>query len=298
MEKKRPYGLSLLLSILVLLLEATLALVVAVLYGLTQESSAMAPTGGSPLSVVLLPLFALWAATIAAALSVVLVLPTAWLSDVLGRRFGRREAWWWVPVVAAAVSLLTVGVVVVLSGGGAGPVAVTTGWLLTTAALTVPALLCRSRRKRVFGPVTLWGVAAVALTAVLGGVSLGTGVLTMYEPPVLARTELVGTWSDGRGGTLTLSADGRATASGIDDTPGDDHRDAEEHEGCAGEGTWGYGTGTSRQYRGVGVDVPLCGREVWNVGGTEDRPVLYRNILRSVDRDDTDRYELTRAASR
>ncbi|MDX5574356.1 MULTISPECIES: hypothetical protein [Streptomyces] len=291
-EKKRPYGLSLLLSTVILLLEATLALVVAVLYGLTQESSAMAPTGGSPLSVVLLPLFALWAATIAAALSVALVLPTAWLSDVLGRRFGGREVWWWVPVVAAAVSLLTVGGVVGLSGGGAGPLALATGWFLTTAALTVPALLCRSRRKRVFGPVTLWGVTAVALTAVLGGVSLGTGVLTMYEPPALARTELVGTWSDGRGGTLTLSADGRATTSGIDDSPGDNRK------GCTGEGTWGYGTGTSRQYRGVGVDVPTCGREVWNVGGTEDRPVLHRNVLRSVERDDADRYELTRAAAR
>nr|WP_239144714.1 hypothetical protein [Streptomyces sp. SID14515] len=280
-----------LLSTVILSVEATLALVVAVLYGFTQESWAMAPTGGSPLSVVLLPLFVLWAATIAAALSVALVLPTAWLSNVLGRRSGGREVWWWVPVVAAVVSLLMVGTVVALSGG-AGPVAVATGWLLTTAALTVPALVCRSRRKRVFGPVTLWGVVAVALTAVLGGVSLSTGVLTMYEPPRPARAELVGTWSDGRGGTLTLSTDGRATTSGIDDSPRDDLK------GCTSEGTWGYGTGTSRQYRGVGVDVPTCGREVWNVGGTENRPVLYRNVLRSVERDDADRYELTRAAAR
>lgn len=77
MEKKRSYGLS-------LLLEAVFALVVSVLHGLTRESGAMTPTGGSPLSVVLLPFLALFAATAAAALSVVLVLPTTSLSDALG----------------------------------------------------------------------------------------------------------------------------------------------------------------------------------------------------------------------
>lgn len=38
MEKKRPYGLSLLLSILALLIEAVIASIVAVVYGFTQES--------------------------------------------------------------------------------------------------------------------------------------------------------------------------------------------------------------------------------------------------------------------
>lgn len=289
MEKKRPYGLTLLLSAVILLLEGTLALVVAVLYGLTQESWAMTPTGGSPLSVVLLLPAALAAATLAAALSVAFVLPTAWLSDVLGRRFGGREVWWWVPPVAAAVSLVFVGATVALTGG-TDPAGFAEGWLLTTAALAVPALVCRSRRKRVFGPVTLWGLTSVALTAVLGGIALSTGVLTMYRPPTVPRAELVGTWSDGGGGLLTLAADGRATVSGLDGTSG------EGGEACVGQGTWGYGTGTSRDSRGVGVDVPSCGRELWNVGGTEDRPTLYRNILRSVDPDDLDRYELTRTA--
>lgn len=182
MEKKRPYGLSLLLSILVLHLEAAIALVVSIVYGVTQESPNTG-VGGSAMLVLLLPVIAVFTTVAAAALSVALVLPTAWLSDVLGRRFTGREAWWWVPAVAAVVSLLVVGVVVVLSGGGAGPLAVTTGWFLTTAALTVPALLCRSRRKRVFGPVLLWGVVAVVLTGVLGGVGLSTGLLREYRPP-------------------------------------------------------------------------------------------------------------------
>ncbi|MFH9265994.1 hypothetical protein ACH4KN_17310 [Streptomyces sp. NPDC017546] len=291
MERKRPYGLSLLLSTAVLLVEAVLALVVSVLHGLTQQSWAMTPTGGSPLSVVLLPFLALFAATAAAALSVAVVLPIASLSDVLGRRFGGREAWWWVPPVAAAVSLLLVGATTVVAGG-TDPAGFARGWLLTTVALAVPALVCRSRRKRVFGPVALWGLTAVVLTGVLGGVAFGTGVLTMYRPPDVARAELVGTWSDGKGGTLTLTAEGRATVSGLDRTSG------ERGEACVGRGTWGYGTGTDRHARGVGVDVPSCGRTLWDVGGTEDRPTLHRIVVRSVEPDEVDRYELTRRTPR
>ncbi|MFL0025237.1 hypothetical protein ACJBCE_20185 [Streptomyces sp. NBUL23] len=291
MEKKRPYGLSLLLSTVILLLEALLALVVSVLDGLTRQSWATAPTGGSPLFVVLLPVLVLFAAVAAAALSVALVLPIAALSDALGRRFGGREVWWWVPVVAAAVSLVLVGATTVVTGSPE-PVGFAGAWLLTAVALTVPALVCRSRRKRVFGPVFLWGLTAVVLTGVLGGVAFGTGVLTVYRPPVVPRAALVGTWSDGRGGLLTLEADGRATVSGLDGTSGD------RGEACVGHGTWGYGTGTSRHARGVGVDVSPCGRTVWDVGGTADRPTLHRTVVRSVEPDDVDRYELTRRAAR
>lgn len=289
MEKKRPYGLSLLLSTVILLLEAVLALVVSVLHGLTRQSWAMTPTGGSPLSVVLLPFLALFAATAAAALSVAFVLPTASLSDALGRRFGGRETWW-VPAVAAAVSLVLLGVTTTVTGS-MEPAGFAGGWLLTTVALTVPALVCRSRRKRVFGPVFLWGLTSVVLTGVLGGVAFGTGVLTMYRPPSVARAELVGTWSDGRGGLLTLTADGRATVSGLDGASG------ERGDACVGDGTWGYGTGTSRHSRGVGVDVATCGRTLWDVGGTGGRPTLHRVVVRSADPDVVDRYELSRTTS-
>lgn len=112
--------------------------------------------------------------------------------------------------------------------------------------------------------------------------------MTTHRPPAVARAELVGTWSDGRGGSLTLPADGRATVSALDGTP------REGGEACVGHGTWGYGTGSSRHSRGVGVEASSCGRTLWDVGGTQDRPTLHRSVVRSVDPDVVDRYEPAR----
>ncbi len=291
--KERLFGLSLLLSILALLLEATLALVVSVVYDVTQESP-NAGGGGSAMFIFLLPVIAVFATVVAGALSVGLVFPTAWLSDALGRRFGGREVWWWVPVVAGAVSLVLVGAVVALAGGaGAGAAAL--GWFLTTAALTVPALLWRSRRERVFGPVALWGVAAVVLTAVLGGVGLGTGVLKEYRPPAVTSADLVGRWSDGHGATLTFTADGRVTADGIDDDLGGWGHEDGDNDGdiCTGQGTWTYEPGGDRWSQVVDVRVDSCTYGTWNVGGTESRPDLYQYIG---DPDSWDLYELTRTS--
>lgn len=297
MEKKRLFGLSLLLSILVLHLEAAIALVVSIVYDVTRESPNTG-VGGSAMFVLLLPVIAVFTTVVTAALSLTLVFPTAWLSDALGRRFGGREVWWWVPVVAGTVSLVLVGVVVL--SGGAEPAAVAPGWLLTTAALTVPALCWRSRRKRIFGPVMLWGLAAVVLTAVLGGVGLSTGLLTEYRPPAVASADIVGRWSDGQGGTLTFTADGRVTADGIDDDL--DGRDREDTDGeepgngldsCTGQGTWAYEPGGSTWSQKVDVTVASCTFDSWNIGGTESRPTLYQYIG---DPDSWDLYKLTRTS--
>src|SRR5690606_36909677 len=200
--------------------------------------------------------------------------------------FGGREVWWWVPAVAAAVSLLVVGVVVVLSGGGAGPLALATGWLLTAAALTVPALLWRYRRNRVFAPVLLWGVVAVVLTGVLAGVGLSTGLLREYRPPAVSSADIVGTWSDGKGGTLTFTADGRVTAVDVDegsldvwDMPDDEDAEdpADSHNSCTGQGTWAFEPGVNRWSQGVDVSFDACSYDTWNIGGTESRPTLYQD---------------------
>ncbi|MFF3528657.1 hypothetical protein ACFYX5_18505 [Streptomyces rubiginosohelvolus] len=297
-EKKRLFGLSLLLSILVLLLEATVALVVSIVYGVTQESPNTG-LGGSAMFIFLLPVLAVFATAIAGALSVGLVFPTVWLSGVLGRRFGGREVWWWVPVVAGGVSLVVVAVVIALAGGARAG-AVTLGWFLTTAALTVPALLWRSRRERIFKPVALWGAAAVVLTAVLGGVGLATGVLKEYRPPALTAADLPGRWSDGQGGTVTFTADGRVTAVDIDDDlggwgPENESTEPDGPEGedtrCSGQGTWTYEPGGGTWSQEVDITVDSCGFDVWYVGGTESRPTLYQYIG---DPDSWDLYELRR----
>ncbi|MFD4023894.1 hypothetical protein ACFWRV_10295 [Streptomyces sp. NPDC058576] len=303
MKKKRLWGLSLLLSILVLLLEAMIALIVSVCYGITQESPNAG--GGSAMFVLLLPVIAVIATVVAGALSVGLVLPTVRLGDALGRRLGGREVWWWVPVAAGAVSLLVVGGIVALAGG-AGPVAVAVGWLLTTAALTVPALLWRSRRERIFGPVLLWGVIAVVLTAVLGGVGFWTGLIQEYHPPALTSADIVGRWSDGKGGTVTFTADGRVAAVAVDDDlddPGafDDLDDLNDFEAggtrdgdddlCTGQGTWTHEHGGGRWSQEVSITIDSCTFDYWNVGGTETRPTLYQYIG---DPDSWDLYELTR----
>lgn len=301
MKKKRLFGLSLLLSILTLLIEAVIALIVAVVYGFTQESPNAG--GGSALFILFVPVLAVFGIAVAGALSVVLVFPTAWLSDVLGRRFGGREAWWWVPVVAAAVSFVP-GVAL---SGGAGPVGIAVAWLLTTAALTVPALLWRSRRERVFGPVTLWGLVAVVLTAVVGGVGLATGVFPEYRPPTVTSADIVGRWSDGHGGTLTFTADGRVSAVDVEldvtgtdsDSDSDTDSDATAGDGdgardsCTGQGTWTYEPGTGAWSQMVDVTVDQCTFDYWNVGGTESRPALYQYIG---DPDSGDLYRLTRTS--
>lgn len=309
MEKtKRVYGLNLLLSVLVLILEAALALVVSLVYGQTQESPNV--QGASGLFVLFLPAIALIGAAVATAISVALVLPTAWLGDVLGRRFGGREAWWWVPSAAGAVSLAVVGGIVALDGGGE-PAAVALGWLLTTLALAVPAMICRSRRERIFRPVVLWGLLAVIATGVLGGAALSTGLLKEYHPPAVTSADLVGSWSDGRGGTLTLTADGRLTASGIDqdfdgfpddevgfeddagsaDAEGAGEGAVEGDASCTGQGAWRYSPGTNAWDQEVDISVDTCSFAAWNVGGTESRPALYQYVG---DPDGGDTYRLTK----
>ncbi|MFI1246505.1 hypothetical protein ACH4TY_07305 [Streptomyces anulatus] len=292
MKKKRLFGLSLLLSILTLLIEAVIALIVAVVYGFTQESPNAG--GGSALFIFFLPVLAVFGIAVAGALSVVLVFPTAWLSDVLGRRFGGREAWW-VPAVAAAVSFVP-GVAL---SAGTGPAGIAVVWLLTTAAITVPALLWRSRRERIFGPVTLWGLVAVVLTAVVGGVGLATGVFPEYRPPAVTSADIVGRWSDGHGGTLTFTADGRVSAVGVgvDDADTDADADADgdgsELDSCTGQGTWTYEPGRGAWSQVVDVTVDLCTFDYWNVGGTESRPALYQYIG---DPDSGNLYRLTRTS--
>ncbi|MFB9392297.1 hypothetical protein ACFPM3_04885 [Streptomyces coeruleoprunus] len=284
MEPKRSWGRALLISMLVLFLEAALALVVAVVYGFTQES----PNAGGTYALAL-PLLAVVGAFAGAAVSLALVLPAVWLSEALGRRFGGREAWWWVPPAAATAALVPVVAGVVLSDAADWGVAVKS-WLVVTASLTAPIWFSRLRRRGLFGSLALWGTLVVACAGTLGGIALHTGLLEEYRPPTITPAALVGTWSDGRGGTLTVAPDGRVTAFGVDDHGMDANVDIVVNE-CTGEGTWTFDAGENPWTQRVDLTVHDCQWPAWNVGGTAERITLYQYIG---DPDAGHLYELTK----
>ncbi|WP_329126775.1 hypothetical protein [Streptomyces sp. NBC_01465] len=275
-----------LISMAVLLAEVLCVLVVHGFYLLTLESP---DTGINALGWVILPVFLVMPGTmIGALISFVLVLPAVWLSGALGRRFGGREVWWWVAPASAAVAL-AVCIVGFALAGSAEVSAFLLWWAVTAVALAVPALVCRSRNPRVFVPVAGWGVLAVLCTVVLGTVAFATGLVHEYRPPALSRAALVGEWSDGRGGTLTFTSDGRLTARRVEQYDFD-----AVVKKCAGEGTWTYRTGKTTWDQEADIDVRECSNEPWNVGGTPERPTLYRFIG---DPDSEDLYVLRKAPS-
>ncbi|MEU1090492.1 hypothetical protein ABZ401_27360 [Streptomyces sp. NPDC005892] len=88
-------------------------------------------------------------------LSLVLVIPAVQLSEVLGHRFGGREAWWWVPVVMAG-GLAPLGALAALAGLAAPLTALLT-WCVSVILLGVAALFARIARHGLLVDIALWG---------------------------------------------------------------------------------------------------------------------------------------------
>ncbi|MFF9064314.1 hypothetical protein ACF09E_03035 [Streptomyces sp. NPDC014891] len=270
------FGEVLLTSMAVLFVEAVVAVPALVVWGDTQE--APGPTY-NPLGILLLSVLFPLGAGVGAALSLGLVMPLLAAAEWLGRRTSAGDVWWWVPTLAAAGAAVPVLVLAVLAE--AGPVAALAGWLAAVAALTAPALAARvmllPRRPRLsvpamFGRVALYGTLAVVTAFTLAGIALYAGV--GYEPPRLSAARVAGTWSDGRGGTLTLAADGRATTTRVETF---DHAAPFEPRvrPCTGAGTWTYDPGTGPASQRVTVSVDGCTMDDWLVSGDAERPKLY-----------------------
>ncbi|MFF9345114.1 hypothetical protein ACF1CG_35815 [Streptomyces sp. NPDC014773] len=272
----------------VLLVEGTLAAVLLMLYGFTRPSPAV---GGSALGVLALPVLLPFAAAFAAGLAIAFVLPTVWVGERFAGLLGER----WERLGGGAAGLLPGGLLVAAVPLGA---AVATGfcgvaagavlWLPAGAALAVAAAVSGSRRPRLLRAVLGWGALAVTGALVLGAVAFASGLVEEYRPPRLERAAFVGTWTDGRGGSMELAADGTATAAGLDDAW---DSDGEERE-CAGRGTWTYEPGPGSWGQELVLGVASCADGSWYVGGTAERVVLYRFVG---DPDSGDLYELTRA---
>ncbi|MFF8409398.1 hypothetical protein [Streptomyces omiyaensis] len=263
------FGRVLMVATGMLMLELTLIAVGLAAFEATQESS---EHRGYAFELGYLPLATPFVVLFGGLGAAVLVVPTLVLAGSLGRRFGRgSEAWWW--VVAAAVLIAAGGSLLTgLTFLRSVPVTLA-AWPALAAWILPAALVARLPRRWLLRGIALWGTLAVFATALLGGLAFATGVLEGYRPPAVTRGELVGTWEDGRGGTLELAADGTATADGLMDPSGFAPSPGEPVETCTARGTWTFaaaeGWGES-----VVTDLPDCLFDPWQIGGEDGRVAL------------------------
>ncbi|MET8505582.1 hypothetical protein ABZV60_13115 [Streptomyces sp. NPDC004787] len=271
-------------SVSVMFVEAAVGMIAGFVWGQARESPALPYNAmGIVVMVIAAPFVAAAGALLGALVTMGVVMPLLTVAAWLGRRFTGREVWWWVPAVAAAAGL-PVPVLGVLAEAGA--VACLGGWLAATIALAAPALVARRLllpgRPRlsggaVFGRIALYGTLAVVTAFTLAGIALTAGI--GYEPPRLNARQLAGTYSDGKGGTLTLAPDGRATAHRVDTFAYDDAVDPFEPRvrPCTGTGTWTYDPADGPYSQEVEVTVGSCpaGMDSWSVYGTREHPKLY-----------------------
>ncbi|MFF1337565.1 hypothetical protein ACFVYT_06540 [Streptomyces sp. NPDC058290] len=99
----------------------------------------------------------------------------------------------------------------------------------------------------------------------LGCAALSNGLIEEYRPPRLTPAALAGTWSDGRGGTLAFTAEGRVSAAGVEHALS--HAD-DAVKPCTQPGTWKLVPGRTTWDQAVEVDIPGCTHLPWHVGGT------------------------------
>ncbi|UUS35093.1 MULTISPECIES: hypothetical protein [Streptomyces] len=174
-------------------------------------------------------------------------------------------------------------------------------WLAATVALALAALVARRllltdrpwlSGGNMFGSVVVYGTLAVVVAGALAGIGLYAGI--GYEPPRLSTERIAGTWSDGKGGTLVLAADGKATADRIKTFALGESFDSVVHE-CTGTGTWTYEPGSGPWSQTVDVSLDGCAMDTWEVFGSLEHPKLFVFIG---DPDSGDLYTLQRRDQR
>ncbi|MFI7351659.1 hypothetical protein ACIBSR_36065 [Streptomyces sp. NPDC049936] len=234
--------------------------------------------------------------------SAVVVLPVVRLARWSARRTGRAETTRWSLAACGAfatVAAVCSGVPAVLLGGS---------WTVLPLVLAaaflglVPAVLCARAVTVLNGTGARFGLAAVvsvcgltlpAVVLVGGLVAYGTGLIQGYEPPRLTAANLVGTWTEDGGGTLTLRADGTAMADDLGLPAAEAASGGGAPEKCSGSGSWARSESPSGTPQ---LDLTLSGCIEgigWQFGGTEEEPTLFHWIG---DPDSLDRYILHRGS--
>ncbi|MET9427827.1 MULTISPECIES: hypothetical protein [unclassified Streptomyces] len=290
------FGAVLTASMSVLFVEAVVGAIALFVWGQTRESPALPNNAmGVFFLLMMAPFVAVVGAVLGALLSIGVVMPLLAVGGWLGRRLSGRETWWWIPALAAAGTAPAVLAAAQLVE--ADVLAGLSGWLVATTVLAAPALTARRlllpNRPQVsggamFGLVALYGTLAVVMVGTLAGIGLYAGI--GYEPPQLSAERVAGTWSDGKGGTLILTADGKATAADVETFDIDDAFEPVVHK-CTGTGSWTYDPGTGPWSQKVEVSVGDCAMGTWEVFGSPEQPKLFVYIG---DPDSWDLYILQR----
>ncbi|MFE1345854.1 hypothetical protein [Streptomyces sp. NPDC058757] len=272
-------------STAVLLVEAVVGVLAHHVWRESLETTGRTQSAtGLLLLVVAAPFLSVAAALVALVLSATAVAPVLAGAGWLGRRCSGREAWWWVPVTAGGVTAVATATVVTgRAPGDSGFVTALAVWGAGTTALTVPALLARLlllpgrprlSDRTVAGRLALGGTLAVVTAWAVAGAVLWAGVA--YEPPRLDGERIRGTWSDGRGGTLTFAPDGGVTADGVETRDPADVDPVVRR--CGGTGTWRYDPGDGPWAQRISVAVEGCEPVRWSVYGSPEHPKIFVHV--------------------
>ncbi|MFH8985140.1 hypothetical protein [Streptomyces varsoviensis] len=217
------------------------------------------------------------------------VMPALSLARWWARRRGRADNRWRalaaVPVVSAAL-VAAFGAVAALGSRSLAQPLTYLGWwaalTVATAPATVVARTAGGRARAGRGGRLVRRVARNAAVAwlgiaVLGSAAYGTGLVSVYKPPRLSASDIEGTWSDGRGGSVELAADGKAVADGLDNFVWDG-TGKDRPKDCEGTGTWSS-VKDGDHVRGVSMRINACElvRE-WSVGGTAKKPRIFHEL--------------------
>ncbi|MFC8170491.1 hypothetical protein [Streptomyces sp. NPDC057325] len=266
--------------------ETVIAALVGVLYGLQGEShggeGGLGRLFGTVFALVLLAVISVITGLVGSAL---VVLPLVLLGRAVARRTGRRDSrrltLATVAVVAVALALL-IGSCMLLAGlDGPGGLLVHPVLALGLIVGAAPATLCAraagnpgkpGARWRVLGGVALGALGLLAVTLAVGAAAYGSGILRVYEPPRLTEADLVGTWTDGDGGSLRFEADGTVTAKGVNAYGAAGGRSGARN--CTGKWQLTGNEGVDRPYE-LGIADCEGLSSGWDIGGTEEHPTVF-----------------------
>ncbi|MFB8084548.1 hypothetical protein [Streptomyces sp. NPDC055992] len=255
------------------------AALAAEVYGFVELTAEAPAQGDGPGGVMLiLPFLTCFGVPSALMVSLCLALPMVSGARWASARLAGRDTWWWVPVLALLPVSAATAVVGVVKHPGAGALAWV--WLTGAVLLAGAALVARDAAlhgRRLLRVLGYGGLAAVAVLGV-GAAAFGTGLVTEYSPPRTNAAGLVGTWTDGHGGILRLSADGTAHAENLELR-------------CTGAGTWSYAPdGPTPWDQLVVTEFEPCSFD-WRISGAPGHPKLNRDYG---EVDDPHWYTLTR----